>query len=120
MRPGHVSGDRLTAVLESPVAARRGPPRWWSYVVRLAAPVTYLGLAGAVFASNGVPLDRGWVFVWVLGGLFCLSLGSLQRFWRSLLTEWLPLAAALTLYDVLRGVGAGRLPIHAEFQIWLA
>ncbi len=87
--------------------------------VRVAVPAAYLGLAIGVFASNGVPLDRGWLFVWVLGGLLCLSLGSLARFRRSLLTEWLPLAAALTLYDVLRGVGGGRFPIHSLLQIWV-
>jgi hypothetical protein len=88
-------------------------------LVRVAVPAAYLGLAIGVFASNGVPLDRGWLFVWVLGGLLCLSLGSLSRFRRSLLTEWLPLAAALTLYDVLRGVGGGRFPIHSLLQIWV-
>jgi hypothetical protein len=93
------------------------PPRLSA--LRLAAPCVYLALAGVVVAKHGVPLSRDWVFVWILGGLLCLSVGSLSRFVRSLLTEWLPLMAALTLYDVLRGVGAGRFPIHSEVQIWI-
>jgi hypothetical protein len=39
-------------------------------------PLAYLGLTASVFAVHDVPLDRG--------------------FRRSLLAEWLPLAAALT------------------------
>ena len=63
--------------------------------------------------------ERGMLTAWILGGLLCLSLGSLSNFFRSLLLEWLPLLAALTLYAVLRGVGPGHMPIHADFQISL-
>lgn len=94
---------------------RRGRPG----LLRILVPAAYLGLAGAVFFARGVPLDRGMLVVWILGALLCLSLGSLSSFVRSVLLEWLPLLAALTLYDVLRGVGGGRVPIHGEFQIWL-
>lgn len=86
---------------------------------RLLVPCAYFALAAAVFATGGIPTERGMLTVWILGGLLCLSLGSLSSFFRSLLLEWLPLLAALTLYDVLRGVGAGDMPIHAHFQIWL-
>jgi membrane-associated phospholipid phosphatase len=88
-------------------------------ILRFVAPTAYLVLAGAVFAKHGVPLSRDWVFAWLLGGLLCFSLGSLSRFVRGLFTEWLPLVAALTLYDVLRGIGGGRFPIHSEVQIWI-
>ncbi|MDX6472010.1 MAG: hypothetical protein QOK22_826 [Gaiellaceae bacterium] len=86
---------------------------------RIAPPVGYVALAAACFASYGIPLSRDWVLTWILGGLLCCSVGSMSRFVRSLLTEWLPLAVALTLYDVLRGVGAGRFPIHGGLQIWI-
>ncbi|HZU21176.1 MAG TPA: phosphatase PAP2 family protein [Gaiellaceae bacterium] len=88
-------------------------------LLRILVPTAYLALAGAVFFARGVPLDRGMLVAWILGALLCLSLGSLISFIRSVLLEWLPLLAALTLYDVLRGVGGGRVPIHGEFQIWL-
>jgi membrane-associated phospholipid phosphatase len=87
--------------------------------LRIVVPLAYLGLAAAVFAKRGIPVDRGMLVVWILGALLCLSIGSLSAFVRSVLLEWLPLLAALTLYDVLRGVGGGRVPIHGELQIWL-
>jgi hypothetical protein len=87
--------------------------------LRVLVPAAYLGLAAAVFSVRGIPTERGMLTLWILGALLCLSLGSLSSFVRSLLLEWLPLLAALTLYDVLRGVGTGRVPIHGRFQIWL-
>jgi membrane-associated phospholipid phosphatase len=86
-------------------------------VVRLAVPAAYAVAATVVFVVNGIPLERGLLSVWILGGLLCLSLGNLRSFGRSLLLEWMPLLAALTLYDVARGAGGGELPVHALFQI---
>jgi membrane-associated phospholipid phosphatase len=88
-------------------------------LIRVLVPAAYLALAGSVFAVRGVPTERGMLTLWILGALLCLSLGSLSGFVRSLLLEWLPLLAALTLYDILRGVGAGRVPIHGRTQIWV-
>jgi len=88
-------------------------------LVRSIVPAAYLAIAGAVFAKQGVPIDRSLLTVWILGLLLCFSLGNLFDFVRSLLLEWLPLLAALTLYDILRGIGGGRVPIHGEFQIWI-
>jgi membrane-associated phospholipid phosphatase len=95
------------------------PERARRHLPRFLVPCAYFALAAAVFATNGIPTERGMLTIWILGGLLCLSLGSLSSFFRSLLLEWLPLLAALTLYDVLRGIGAGHMPIHADFQIWL-
>lgn len=89
-------------------------------IVRRFLPgVAYCALAGTVFAVRGIPQSWDMLVAWILGALLCVSLGNLRAFGRSLLREWLPLLAALTLYDVLRSVGSGRVPIHAEFQIWL-
>jgi hypothetical protein len=87
--------------------------------VRLLPAAAYVGLAALVFATRGFPLTRDRLSAWILGGLLCLSLGSLSSFVRSLFLEWLPLLTALTLYDVLRGIGGGRVPIHGELQIWI-
>jgi membrane-associated phospholipid phosphatase len=95
-------------------ARRRRPP-----LLRVLPAAAYVGLACTVFATRGIPFERGMLMAWILGALFCLSLGSLSSFVRGLLVDWLPLLAALTLYDVLRGVGAGRVPVHDGFQIWL-
>jgi len=112
-----MSGDgRATAV--SP-ARRPSPLVRLAPVVRILPAAAYVGLAVLVFTVRGVPLDRDRLSVWILGALLCLSLGSLSGFVRSLFLEWLPLLAALTLYDVLRGIGGGRVPIHGELQIWI-
>jgi hypothetical protein len=95
------------------------PSRRQVVFVRILPPAVYLGLAAAVFERHGVPVDRGLLSLWILGGLLCVSLGSLSSFVRSVVLEWLPLLAALTLYDVLRGLGGGRVPIHGGLQIWL-
>ena len=87
--------------------------------VRVLVPSAYLALAAAVFAVRGIPTERGMLTLWILGALLCFSLGSLSSFVRSLLLEWLPLLAALTLYDILRGIGAGRVPIHGRAQVWI-
>jgi membrane-associated phospholipid phosphatase len=87
--------------------------------VRLAAPALYAVTATVVFVLHGIPLERGLLSVWILGLLLCFSLGNLRSFGWSVLVEWIPLLAALTLYDIVRGLAAGLLPEHAEFQIWI-
>ncbi len=87
--------------------------------IRPAAAIAYVAIAAFVFRRSGIPVSRDLLFGWIVGLLFVLSIGNLRRFWRGLAFDWLPLAAALTLYDVVRGWGAGRFPIHADEQIWL-
>jgi hypothetical protein len=86
---------------------------------RLLPLAVYCGAASAVFALRGIPSSWDLLTAWLLGALFCLSLGNLRSFGRSLLFEWAPLLAALTAYDMLRGVGGGRVPIHGEAQVWI-
>jgi hypothetical protein len=86
--------------------------------LRIAVPVAYAVAATAVFALRGIPFERGLLSVWILGLLLCLSLGNLRSFGRSLLLEWVPLLAALTLYDIVRGLAVGRFPIHSAAQVW--
>jgi membrane-associated phospholipid phosphatase len=94
--------------------------RWWRALgLRVAPVVAYLTLAGIVFEKQGVPIGEDRLLAWVLGGLVCLSLTNVSRLVRGVFLEWLPLAAALTLYDVSRGVGGGRVPIHSLMQIWI-
>jgi hypothetical protein len=86
-------------------------------VLRVLPPLVYCGIAAAVFTLDGVPLERDRASLWLLGLLACLSLGSLGGFVRSVFLEWVPLLGALTLYDAVRGLGAGTFPIHAMLQI---
>jgi membrane-associated phospholipid phosphatase len=82
--------------------------------------LAYLALAAALFARNGVPLAADRLIAWLVGGLFCVCIALRSDRWRRLLVDWLPLAAALTAYDVLQGNLGGRVPIHWREQIWVA
>lgn len=104
--------------IDSGAAQRRLPVRP-ATALRIAVPLAYAATATVVFATRGVPLERGLLTVWILGALLSLSIGNLAGFGRSVLLEWLPLLAALTAYDELRGVGGGSFPIHSRFQIWI-
>ena len=88
--------------------------------VRVLPAAAYAGLAVAVFVREGIPIAADRLIAWLVGALlcFCLVVGSDR--WRTLLRDWLPLAVALTLYNVLTGVGTGRAPIHSEAQIWIS
>lgn len=101
---------------ESPTGSAAGG---WRGSVRWFALAGYGIVAGLVWTRNGLPMMRDALFLWLLGGLACLSLGNLRRFLRSALADWVPLGLALWAYDVVRGVGAGRVPIHLHEQPWL-
>jgi membrane-associated phospholipid phosphatase len=111
------SAEKICRVSTDPSALRRRAPLAW-LVIRVAAPLAYALAATADFVAHGIPLERGRLGVWILGALLCLSLGNLRSFGRSVVLEWLPLLAALTLYDVVRGA-ADRGGAHAELQIWI-
>jgi PAP2 superfamily protein len=105
------------AVDTHPAGRRRAVRR--TTLVRVAVPAAYGVVATTVFATRGIPLERGLLTVWILGALLSLSIGNLAGFGRSVVFEWIPLLAALTAYDELRGVGGGRFPIYHGFQIWI-
>ncbi len=54
------------------------------------------------WAINGVPLDRTGLLLWIGGGLLAWSVGH-RPLWTVVL-DWLPFAAMLTLYDYSRGL----------------
>ena len=87
--------------------------------MRFVPLLAYLGLAGALFARNGVPLAADRLIMWLVGGLLCICIALRSPRWRRLLVDWLPLAAALTAYDVLQGNLGGRVPIHWREQVWV-
>jgi len=49
-------------------------------------------------------LSRDWLFGWILVALLVLSLGDLRRWARGVVLDWLPLMAALLLYDLSNGL----------------
>ncbi len=69
----------------------------------------FIVISAVVIAVNGLFLSRDVVFLWILLGLFAVSLSDLGGFFRGVLVDWLPFFGALFLYDLLRGVVADSL-----------
>jgi hypothetical protein len=87
---------------------------------RFSALGVYAGLAAIFWSKNGVPILGDRMTVWLLGLLLAVSIANPGRFVRGLVFDWLPFLAALTVYDLSRGVADGSvLPAHARPQIWI-
>jgi len=77
-----------------------------------------------MISRNGLLISQDTVFLWVLAGLFALSLSDLGRWRRGMLVDWLPLGVLLVFYDSSHGFAQllGT-PAHAtlqlEFDRWL-
>jgi membrane-associated phospholipid phosphatase len=66
-------------------------------------PVAYLITLGVAVALRGLPTSRDALLFWILVGLFAASLTDVRRWCRGVLVDWLPFAAVLFSYDLLRG-----------------
>src|SRR5215212_8840997 len=75
--------------------------RGWLTALAVAG---FAGLTVAAVAWRGMFLSRDWLFAWILAALLVLSLGDLRRWARGVVLDWLPLMAALLLYDLSEGV----------------
>lgn len=76
------------------------PPVWRSWVQAVAMGV-FAGICVARFSFTGVPLDREQVMLYVCIGLVVAAWGR-RAVWR-ILTDWLPFALILVVYDFTRG-----------------
>lgn len=88
---------------------------------RLLAAVGILGFVAAsaiTVALAGLPISDDTVFLWVLGGMFALSLSDVGRWGRGVLVDWLPLGVLLYFYDSSHGVAQllGS-PTHQALQL---
>jgi hypothetical protein len=86
-----------------------------------AAPVVYVAVLSFFIWRDGIPLSRDRLLMWILLGLLSISLTNVRGWARSVVLEWLPFAAILWAYDLLRGQADGLLfsthvwpQIHAE------
>ena len=77
-----------------------------------AALAVFIVASVAVVAAGQLFLSREVVFIWILVGLFAVSLSDINGFLRGVLTDWLPFFGALFVYDLLRGRARG-LAVHA-------
>ena len=92
-----------------------------SWIGRLPL-VEFAGVVAVVVARlHGVPASRETLVLLVLGGIAAASATSSLRLRRTALAfaiDWIPFAAMLALYDLIRGYADGLwLPSHARPQI---
>ena len=81
--------------------------------VRLGAPLAYVAALSAYMWSEGIPVGRERLLVWLVLGLLALSTTNVGRWVRSVVVDWLPFALVLSAYDLLRGQADGLL-----FSAW--
>jgi membrane-associated phospholipid phosphatase len=73
-------------------------------VTRWAVPALYVAALTVELTTDGLPLIRDRILLWIGLGLVAFSLRRLRRDWLVLLLDWLPFAAILLAYDLLRGL----------------
>jgi len=73
-------------------------------LARWAGPTAYLMALTITVADDGLPLMHDRLLLWVGLGLVAFSLHRLRRDAITLLLDWLPFAAILLVYDLLRGL----------------
>ena len=84
----------------SEAAARRPTGR---QVLRVLAPAAFLVALVAACVVRGIPTSRDALFLWLTLGLVAFTATGPRGRLRDLLVDWLPLAAILFAYDLLRG-----------------
>lgn len=77
-----------------------------------------------IVSRDGLLISQDTVFLWVLGGLFALSLSDLGRWRRGVLVDWLPLGVLLIFYDSSHGFAQllgtpTHQTLQLEFDRWL-
>jgi hypothetical protein len=72
-------------------------------------PIVYLTGLGLALWTGGLPLSRDRLLMWILLGLLAFSLTNVRGWLRSVVLEWIPFAAILWAYDLLRGQADGLL-----------
>jgi hypothetical protein len=77
--------------------------------LRPVAFVAYLAALAVFVASEGVPANRDWLFLWIVLGLLVFSLSNVRGWARSVVLDWLPFGVVLWVYDLLRGAADGLL-----------
>jgi membrane-associated phospholipid phosphatase len=104
----------------STVVASAGEARRWPEPRALLAwggPIAYLVALGLVVGLRGLPTSRDALVFWILLGLLAFSLTDVRRWFRGVLVDWLPFAAVLFAYDLLRGYADRLFTAHVWPQL---
>lgn len=97
MNPPSLPG-RALAVMRAPQLVS---PRQY---LRVAARCVYLAALIGTVVTMGIPADRVYQAAWIVAGLIAFAI---DRPWRGhvrVVVDWLPLVAALVVYDHTRGI----------------
>jgi hypothetical protein len=78
-------------------------------LLRYGGPAAWAVALAIVWWEDGLPLSRDRLMMWILLGLLAFSLTNVRGWVRSVVLEWLPFAAILWAYDLLRGQADGLL-----------
>jgi hypothetical protein len=88
---------------EAPGTTRRFSVGRWSWPLNRVALTAYLIVLSVYIVRVGVPTDRIGQTGWILIGIVAARLGRPLRDHARAVLDWLPLLAALILYDHTRG-----------------
>jgi hypothetical protein len=78
-------------------------------VLRWGGPIVYAVALATYLWTEGLPLSRDRLLMWILLGLLAFSLTNVKGWARSVVLEWIPFALILWVYDLLRGQADGLL-----------
>jgi hypothetical protein len=78
--------------------------RPWTWPLSRVGLTAYLVVFAAYVINIGVPVDRISQSAWILAGIIAARLGRPLREHIRAVIDWLPLLAALVLYDHTRGI----------------
>jgi hypothetical protein len=87
-------------------------------LTRVARAVFVVALV-VVIVTDGVPIQRDRVFLWLIAGLAVFAAPQWKR-WPRLLADWAPLLGVLVLYDLMRGTAYSGIPsahVHAQIAV---
>jgi membrane-associated phospholipid phosphatase len=85
--------------------------------LRWAVPALYAVSLAAAIAWRGLPTSRDALFAWILLGLLAACVTDPGRGVRELVVDWLPFAAILFAYDLLRGYADSLFSAHVLPQL---
>lgn len=107
----HGSGQATGSVTEPELHANsRGQERLSTRLLRASRQPGRIGFTGYLAVllwfcvNHGLPIDRIDQTVWILAGILAAGLGRSWRRHVRVFVDWLPLLAALVLYDHTRGI----------------
>ena len=96
--------DHTSGTIQAPAGRLATLRRPWTWPLPRLGLIAYLVVLATYIVNVGVPIDRIGQSVWILAGIVAARLGRPVRDHVRAVLDWLPLLAALILYDHTRGI----------------